>query len=228
MSVPFSVVDIQERVRVRCDLPTFTTNTKITTAMILAMVQESARDLSGIMNDAEWYFVTTAQLNTVAGVPYVSLPLNFAAMQRLCWQQSSNVVIELEPANMEYVHPTEAGLQWESCRPKYRLVGNTLEFFPTPQAVYALELRYSTGVFIASAADTLMGQVGWDTWIVYNCCCIVKQRSGEDYSAFAAERERIERKIENKRRDPNGVTQPRDMQGCADNPFVRDAFWWRL
>jgi hypothetical protein len=227
VAVPFAVTDIQERVRVRCDLPVFTANTKVTTAMILAMVQESARDLSGILDDAEWYFVTTAQLNTAAGIASISLPVNFAALQRLCWRKSSNEVLELNTANLNDVHPLESGLTWASCVPGYRLVGNTLEFFPTPDAVYALELRYSTGAFIASAADTLMGQVGWDTWIVYNCCCIVKQRSGEDYSAFAAERSRIEEKIQNKRRDRTGIVQPRNVRDCPD-PNDRDYGWWRL
>lgn len=229
MAVPFAVTDIQERVRVRCDLPVFTTNTKVTTATILAMVQESARDLSGIMDDRDWHFVTTSALATVAGVPMVSLPTNFATLLRLCWQKSASEVIPLNEANLEDMHPVESGWTWDIKRPGYRIVGNTLEFFPTPTAVYALELRYSSGMFVASAADTLMGQVGWDTWIVYNCCCIVKQRAGEDYSAFAAERDRAELRIRDKRRDRTAVQQPRNVRDCdSDNPLVRDGRWWLL
>lgn len=211
----------------RCDLPTFSTNTKITSAMILAMVQESARDLSGILDDQEWYFVTTAQVSTTAGVPFVSLPQNFAAMQRLCWQKSAQTVVDLNVANLDRVHPLANGQTWQTCIPEYRITGNTIEFFPTPDAVYALELRYSTGAFIASAADTLMGHVGWDTWIVYNCCCIVKQRSGEEYSAFAAERANTEAQIKNKRRDRTGIVQPRDVRQCP-SPWDWDYGWWRL
>jgi len=229
VAVPFAVSDIQERVRVRCGLPAFTSNTNVTTASILSMVQESARDLSAILDTQDWYFVTTASLATTAGVPMVSLPTNFAALQRLSWLKSSNDVIALKPANLESVHPPESGDTWDVRTPGYRIVGNTVEFFPTPTAVYALELRYSTGMFVATAGDTLMGQSGWDTWIVYNCCCIVKQSQDEDYSAFASERQAKLGEIlaRASKRDDTGVVQPRDV-AQRDNVIIRDDRWWML
>lgn len=227
MAVPFAVSDVQESVRVRCGLPAYTTNTNITTAMILAMVQESARDLSGLLNEMDWYFVTTDALATLANIPLVSLPTNFAQLLRLTWDRDANWRYDIPLANLEQV-PTSPAVSWESCLPSYRLVGNTLEFFPTPTAVYALELRYSTGAFVASAADTLYGQVGWDTWIVYNCCCIVKQRQGEDYAAFAAERDRKMLEIRGQRRDHSGVKQPRDVRFGERNGWNQPGQWWRL
>lgn len=226
MAVAFLITDIQERVRDRCDLPVYTANTKVTTAAILRYVQESARELSGIMEDGDWHFVSTAPLVTVAGVATVALPLNFSQLTRLCWLRGPGDVFVLEAANLEDVHPALSGQTWDLVSPRYRIVADTLEFFPPPAAVHQLELRYSTGAFIASAADTLNGQVGWDTWIVYNCCCIVKQRAGEDYAAFATERERIEQRIKTKRKDPHGVVQPRDMQNWSS--LERHAHWWRF
>src|SRR5688572_17428489 len=110
--------------------------------MILSMVQESARDLSSIVNEQDWYFVATAPLATVANVATVALPLNFTKLLRLAWQKSSNQVIPLNPANLEDVHPVQSPATWETRDPTYRLKAETLECFPTPTKVYALELRY--------------------------------------------------------------------------------------
>jgi hypothetical protein len=226
VAVAFPITDIQERVRDRCDLPVYTANTKITTAAILRYVHASARELSGILEDGDWHFVATTPLVTVAGVATVALPLNFSQLVRLCWLRGAGDVLVLEPANLEGVHPRLNGQTWDATRPRYRITGDKLEFFPPPDAVHSLELRYSSGAFIASAADTLMGQIGWDTWIIYNCCCLVKQRAGEDYAAFSAERERIEQKIKNKRKDPHGIVQPRDVASAAAL-YERHSFWWR-
>jgi hypothetical protein len=212
-------------VRVRCGLPTFTANTNITTAMILNMVQESARDLSGLLNEMDWYFVTTSTLNTLANVPMVSLPTNFAQLLRLTWVRDDSWRYDVPAANLEQV-PSSPVMSWESCLPSYRLIGDTLTFYPTPQAVYDLELLYSTGAFLVDAADTLYGQIGWDTWIVYNCCCIVKQRQDEEYGAFAQERASKLLEIRGQRRDHAGVKQPRDVRYSGRGMWPSWQ-WWR-
>lgn len=226
MAVPFAVTDLQERVRVRCGLPAFTTNTNITTAMILNMVQESARDLSGLLNEQDWYFVTSASLATLANVPFVSLPTNFAQLLRLTWLRDTNWRYDMPLANLEQI-PGSPVMSWESCLPSYRLIGDTLTFYPTPQSVFDLELVYSTGAFVTSAADTLFGQVGWDTWIVYNCCCIVKQRQDEDYQNFAMERANKLGEIKQQRRDHAGVKRPRDVRGSYNGVWPQSWQWWR-
>lgn len=228
MGVSFLVSDIQERVRVRCGLPAYSANTNITTAMILSMVQESARELAAMVNELDWYFVTTGALNTAANVATVALPANFGQLFRLTWLKSSNEVVELDRANLENVHPVEAAITWETTRPVYRFKGDALEFFPTPTKVYPLELRYSTGIFIASAGDTLVGQSGWDTWIVYNCCCIVRQRQEKDYGEFALERDRkLVEIMRTAGRDRTGIAQPRDVRGGLDSG-AREWRWWEL
>lgn len=228
MAVGFLASELIERVRIRCGLPVYTSETNITTAAILSIVQESARELSALMNEQDWYFVSTSTLATVANVPYVSLPTNFAALQRLSWLRLPSQVIPLDPANLEDVHPTQTPDTWTSRTPEYRISGNTLEFFPTPDAVYALELRYSTGAFLASAGDTLFGQIGWDTWVVYNACCVVCQVQDKEYARFADERDRkLTEIMRSARRDKTGVVQPRDVRGVAQD-WDPAGNWWRL
>ena len=227
MGVSFLVSDIQERVRVRCGLPAYTANTNVTTAMILSMVQESARDLSAIVNESDWYFATKTNPTTAANVATVALPANFGKLLSLSWVKSSNQVLKLDPANLEEVRPGVAGATWETRIPEYRLAADAIEFFPTPTAVYNLELRYTTGMVVASAGDTLVGQNGWDTWIVYNCCCIVRERQEKEHSDF--ERARDKKLVEiqlSAKRDPNGIKQPRDVRsGPAYDPTDP---WWRF
>ncbi len=227
MAVGFLASDIIERVRVRCDLPVFSSETKITTAAILSIVQESARELSALLNERDWYFVSTAPLATVAGQAYVSLPTNFAALLRLAWQKTPREVIALEAANLEQVRPTQIQDTWKTHVPEYRLTGNTLEFFPTPDAIYTLELRYSTGAFLATSGDTLFGQIGWDTWCVYNACCVVCQAHDRDYARFSDERDRkLVDILRTSKRDKSGISQPRDVRDSSYADPV--GAWWRL
>lgn len=227
MSVAFAVSDIIERVRVRADLPVFTSQTNITDATVLSMVQESARDLSALMAEQDWFFVTSTQLTTTPTVPYVSLPTGLGQLQRVAWLKDGTTDIPLVRATLEDTDQAPART-WDTLIPRYRLAGNLLELFPTPQAAYALDVRYSTGAFIATAADTLFGHLGWDTWIVYNICCIVRQRQEKDYSAFAGERSaKLEEIRATARRDRGGVSRPRNVRGQR-GVLGMPQRWWKL
>jgi hypothetical protein len=227
VSVLFPVTELQERVRIRCGLNAYSSESNITTAMILTILQESIRDLSAIVGDFDWYFVTTSDVVTVANNPLVALPVNFATLQRVSWKKSAAEVIPLEAANLEDVHAPVAGDTWTARTPKYRLTQQSLEFFPTPTAVHTVEVRCSTGQFITSSADNFVGHLGWDTWVVYNACCIVAQRQEKEYSAFSVERDRkLAEILRSVKRDKTGVAQPRDVRGTAESDPAGE--WWRL
>jgi hypothetical protein len=216
---------LQEAVRLRCALPVYTTETLITSAAILSFLQESARKLSLLLDDDSWYFVTTTNVPTVANVASVALPPNFSSLYRVHWVRDANTLVPLEQANLEEI-PANPSLAWDACVPRYRLREDALELFPTPQAAYTLSLRYSTGAFIATAADTLVGQLGWDTWIIYNACCIVRQRQEKDYAEFAQERAQALDDVKAARRDRNGVKQPRDVAGLRHSGGPWPHRWW--
>jgi hypothetical protein len=229
VSVAFPVSDIIERIRVRCGLPAFTTETNITTADIHSLVQESARALGGIVDDVSWHFVATATLVTTPGLEYVSVPQNFAALIQVHWDRGDGYPIALRQANLEDVLPASSEpTNWDARAPVYRLTGQTIELFPEPQAVYTLVVRYTTGIFLVETPpDTLMGQVDWDSWIIYDCACKIRERQEKDLGTFPAHREMLEQRIVRRarRRDRNGVRQPRDVRS---HEVPHDHPWWRL
>lgn len=231
MSVAFPVSDIIERVRSRCGLPTFTTETNITTADILSFVQESARALGGLLEDESWHFVTTTTLYTVADFELVSLPVNTASIIALHWDRGDGSPVPVRMANLETARPaTSEPAGWDACAPTYRLVGQTIELFPVPTAVESLVLRYSTGLFVADASDTIMGQVEWDSWVIYDCCCKVRERQEKDPGTFVGERAVIEQRLVRRarKRDRGGVRQVRDVRGALVGAAMQGFEWWKL
>jgi hypothetical protein len=215
MSVAFVVSDIQDRIKFRCDLPTFTTETNVTIADALTLVKESARRLSGLIGHAsdEAFFVTTETVATVADLEYASLPAGLGLVTGVHWLRGTNDPVPLRQATQEDMVPGVTN-GWTRITPTYRIQGQTIEFWPTPQDVYSVRLRYSTGVDVISTSTTIYGQYGWDTWIVLDCCCTIRQRQDKDYSAFAAEKGLVEREIlkHARRRDRVGVPTARDMR----------------
>jgi len=224
-----TVSSLQERVRFRCALPAFTANTNVTTADALSLVQESVRKLCGLMAEfnPEAYFATGTTLTTTSGVSTCSLPLNFTKLLTLHWDRGNGWQIPIRLATVEDQWPSDSVYSWENLRPMYRFLGNQLEFYPTPRAVHDVALRYSTGLFPTAAADTVFLELGWDEWVVLDCCCKVRQRQEKGYAEFAGERSTIEQQIRDQaRRDRVGVAQTRDVQ--ADNREARALEWWRL
>lgn len=234
MSVPFLVSDIQAAIVFRADLPTPDANTNVSTGDMLILVQESARRLTGQLNDIspEGYFNTTATLTTTANVPIVSLPASFDKLIQIHWVKTDGTTVELDLAALDEVGPTSSTANgWDTYTvPKYRVTANTIEFFPKPTTVESIVVRYSTGMTVTSAADTLQAQNGWDEWIVLDACCKIRQRQGKDYSEFAAEKQLIQREIikQAKRRDRHGIPRMRDAY--KHDPYLDlgiNAPWWR-
>jgi hypothetical protein len=234
VSVAYLVSDIQDRFRTRCALPAFTTQTNVTTADALSLVQESIRRLSGIMSDLseEAYFATTATLTTSDGIPVVSLPTNFdKLLSPPAWLRTGRPPVNLEEANLEDVGPTDTLLNWDTRLPRYRITANVIEFFPTPQTVESVGVRYSTGLFPTVAGDTVYMGLGWDEWVVLDCCCKVRLRQDKDPSPYQLERGKIEQEIlrQARKRDRAGFKQPRDVRGSRKLlDWWPDYGWWRI
>lgn len=232
MSVGHTVSSLQERVRFRCALPAFDANTNVTTSDILTIVQESVRELSAMMaeHSPEAYFATSTVLSTTAGVSTVSLPLSFTKLLSIHWDRDDGYPPPpIRRANVEHQWGVDTGLNWDTSFPEYRFLGNQLEFYPTPQKVHTVPIRYSTGLFPASAGDTVFLELGWDEWVVLDCCCKIRQRQEKDYGDFAAERAMKQQLIERRaRRDRVGVNQTRDVRRSDLLHSRLDAEWWKL
>lgn len=229
---------MQERARVLCGLATLTVNTTITPAIMLDFVRTSLVELGGIVKEYtdEQLLSASGTVPTVANVATVALPTNFSDLVRLSWVKSATEDVPLEWASVDEFAATPPS-SWTGYGPiKYRLMGPaTLELFPTPTAVYTLKLHYTTGIYIATAADTVTMRDAWDQWVVFNVCMLIRmaqQKTGEDLSpaSFVAQRDTVEMRIRKQlKRDKFGPQHVRDSRSemfASVDPFTRRGRWY--
>lgn len=221
------VSDIQERVRTLCDLPAYTTTTPITSAMILDYVTVSANLLGALVKEAssEMYFVSSSTLTTTAGVAFVSVPSGFADLLRLSWQKSSSQDIPLDVADVDAFDAYPQA--WGNRVPQYRLIGQTIQFYPTPDAAYTLNCYYSTGLRPTSASDSLVLRDGWDLWIGLQAAVFVRMRQQKEASDITAMLGKVESDLKRQlHRDRFGPRQVRDLRGYAGRMLPRHGRWY--
>jgi hypothetical protein len=223
MSKTYAVSTLIERARVLCGLPAFTTDTTVTTAAALDFAQAACEMLGGIVGERseENYLAAFDTLTTQAGVEIVSLPDACNDLLRLSWLRSASEEITLERAVIDefvaYPH------QWSgNIRPRYRIIDNAIDLFPTPDAVYTLRIYYTTGIYVTSTASTIVCRPFWDQWITMQLCKFfrpVQQKGSPDFDGMQAQAEmRIERQL---RRDRAGIRQIRDLRGEESRDTMR-------
>jgi hypothetical protein len=217
LSILVQVSELVERVRLDCGLPTYSSDTNITSAAVLDFVKRSAQKLSGIVQRAgadQHYLTTTASLATTAGVAVVSLPVNTMNVIRVGMTVGGHDV-QLEPAPIGDWDPAGGDYLTSllDAVPRYRLIGNTLTFYPTPNYVRPLTVYYTLGFTVSALSDYLALQAFWDEYIVNNCNVLVRNRQEKAAAEFAEERDRNEGAIVQQiRRDRAGVRQIRDVR----------------
>jgi hypothetical protein len=225
LSVPVSA--IQERVRVLCDLPVYTTDTPITVDVILDFVKVATELLAAIVGEAsaELYFATSAQLTTTPGIELVSVPAEFTSLLRVSWLKSAHEDIGLEVASVDHFEAYPNA--WHNVVPRYRLIGQTIQLFPTPDAAYTLNVYFSTGLSPTSAADLLVLRAGWDLWIGLQTAILVRARQQKDASDFSMLLGKVENDLRRQlKRDRWGIRRVRDMRRGGDGAAPRNGRWW--
>lgn len=234
MATSISVqTDVIDQVRWRLHLPAFSSSSFVTTSDILALVKSSGRRLSGLLTRlyGDAFFAETATLTTVAGFDLVSLPSNFATLRSLHWIDGNNA-LELARANPGDYDPeavawgsiSDIGLT--SATPTYALEANVIRLTPTPAAAYTLRLGYTSGIFITAASDTIQGQIGWDEWMILDCCQRIREREQKNASEFIRDRLELEEQIKDQasQRDRYANVQVVDRRGIAKS---RENRLWR-
>jgi hypothetical protein len=241
MSQLVTVSTLTERVRTLCDLASYTTNTGVTTAAILDLIKTSFSELAAIVKEytTEQLLTTSGTLTTTASVSTVSLPTNFSDLVRIAWQKDSTTEIDLEKANSDQFLATPQGgysSGWDGYGViRYRLMGPaTIELFPTPDAAYTLRLYYTTGIYVTSTSDVVMMRDGWDQWVVFNTCGLVRmrqQKTAEDPGpgSFFAQRDKKEADIRRQlKRDKFGINRIKDVRDPLSDPRLRAREPWRF
>lgn len=214
MSKQVAISTLRNRVRVLCGLPQFTATTTITTDMILDFLQTACVNLGGIVGAQadENYLSAFLEFPVVAGVSLISLPDDCTDLLRLSWIKSASEELDLEHAQPEEQRSYPSN--WNGTYPvRYRLIGNAIELYPTPDAAYTLRAYYTTGIYVTSVADTILCRPFWDQWIVYHVCQMVRGVQQKSCPEFDAQLAMAERNLRDQlRRDKFTPRQARDVR----------------
>lgn len=229
MSRFVSLTTMQNRVINLCDLPTtLDSTTPVTSAAMLDLLQTSCTLLAGILatsNLANFHFAESDELSTVADTSSMSLPTEASDVLRVSWLKDSETEILLNPATIDQMQSRPTG--WNSQRPTYRIVGQTLEFFPTPEAAYTVKVYYSTGIYPTSLATNVWCQDGWDQWIVLQTCALVRARQQKACPEFEGPLGQLTGAILAKlNRDRSGIHVARDMRNGTQDYWITDPRKW--
>lgn len=196
MGISFVCSDLIEDVRLRAELPAYSTSTSVRTADILYWIKRSLQRLSGVIatsGDTAQLSVETT-LTTTAGVDMVSLPTNMQALVSLYYVRDSSYEIPLERLNPDELGDVEHR-DWDGEVPRYSLKSESIQLRPVPAGAYTLRVEYVTGLIVTASSDTVTLYSGWDEWVVLDTSIKVKQRLQQPYEELYREREKVEAEI---------------------------------
>jgi hypothetical protein len=231
VSQSVDLTTMKTRVCALCDIPDPGEDTPITSTVMLEFLKAACGLLSGLVkeNAGELYFTNAQELAALAGISLVSLPDNFSDLVSLTWVQSDGTERALVQATVDQLRAYPSA--WADCDTdeiRYRLVGEALELFPTPDAAYTLKAYYSTGLYPTSMESSFYARDGWDTYVVYQTCVMVRARQQRDASDFGVllngldGQSGLTRDIKKQlKRDRAGIRTVRDMRNTPVLTYPR-------
>lgn len=205
------------RTRAR-QLGDYENSTVFTDAVMTAWVNEAIGDYCDLLDEHhEGYRDTSGTISTVAGTATVALPSNFLKARSVDILDSGRYrpLTMLQPGNMALGFDDGRG------RPvAYLHAGASLELFPTPDAVYAIRVRYVPAVTeLAADGDTIDVPNGWEAYIIHQTLLRCDQREerplGDRLAAIDRLKARIVRAAEGR-----NATEP------AYLPIPGEGGWW--
>jgi hypothetical protein len=163
------------------------------------------------------YFRTTSTPSTSVNVETVSVPADFYKLLGLWWNDGSGRMKKIQrymPAEAEDQITLEGWVSFLG-GVSYSLVGSTIRFVPTPQAVHALKLEYAAApVRLVSASDTWDGYAGFEEYPVWYAVATFKDKEDLDPSSALARMKAVEADIRaTSVRDQNEPKRAQDLRG---------------
>lgn len=199
MSRSITLSEIREEIRVRYDLPSFSTTTFITTTAVNSLINQSLQAYYAILLECfgDNYFAESTTITTDDDTALSSLPSRFTKLLSLHWLRGTNDVVKILPANATEIGLYSLGsVAWTNYSPRYRLSGNAIEWFPTPNAAYSVRCDYMALPSNLSAdTDFFDGGNGWEEWVVLDVCRKIAGKEEKDPSTWIAERNDVEARI---------------------------------
>lgn len=228
-----NVDDILEDIRVRCELPAYSTTTYVTLSAAERMLSQSALRLTGVICDAfgDDYLGTLTNLTTSIGANNVALPDDFYKLRRIQWVQDERNIWPLERASIDdFEFGATQGVGWVNFRPLYRLFADNVLFWPVPDAIYNVQIFYTARIPAMVSGGTVSLQTGWAEWLVLDVCSKIRTRENklDVAGALSGQQLQIEEQIRNSStaRDQWKPSQPRDLWGDGFEIDAR-SLWYR-
>lgn len=191
-----AATSIREAVRVRLNLPAFTTTGLITTTVVNGLIVQVADELAAMLrtgfgdgwNTTKQTMPLAANTDTIDLLPYGAIDIC-----KVTWMRSINEFINLNAANVD--RQNSLGLtpqSWSGVTPTYDLRGSDLEFYPAPTDDMLIMVEYTSGFNIASDLSTsIKVENGWDEWIINEVCARCQVRRNQDPSLFMQSAQRM-------------------------------------
>ena len=204
---------------------------------------ESCEALSGMIRAQEFgdqYFTLNEFVTLSANVS--SFDINdtlaepFLDLKKISWLKSTTQVIPLLEAGVDDWYRN--GIQpqsWSRFSPRYRVMRNAIEFYPTPVADMGIIVSYSTQLDVSPDADWSVYMAnGWRRWIVTDVCRKVMIADGKSQQAqyFQSLRDDAWQQVvtSNTSRDEYGVLRVRNTEslnmGTAEFRDFMTQFGW--
>lgn len=126
--------------------------------------------------DLRWegYRDKTGTVATVANTATAALPSDFKTLRSRPWIANGDVPWTLRRLNPDQVH---AYYNQRAIPTGYMIVGSNFEFFPTPNAVYTVNLRYvPSSTVLVSGSDSITIPNGWERYPIELALLAVDQQ----------------------------------------------------
>jgi hypothetical protein len=191
---------MREAIRVRYDLPTFSTTTWLTTSAVNAMINSSVQALSAILMESygDNYYTTSASLTTTANTGTTSLPTRCYKVLQFWWVRGTDDIVKVERGNADDLrYANYAARSWDQMRPRYRLQGtSTVQWLPIPSQAYTVACDYvQLPAELSADGDTFEAGPSWEEFVVADVCRKIAAREEKDISQWMAERGDAEARI---------------------------------
>lgn len=193
------------------------------------LVQNRAREFYDLLVQARGheYFETKVPLTTTANVETVNLPSDFYELLSLYVVWATNDLERLEALESiddraQFIYP---GATWQRGTPKkFRIRGSVIEFFPTPQSAFSLEMRY---VPTYTPGLTVDGVNGWTLLIALNVAIDLRVIQGLPFGDLQKKADEQRERVESLAAD-RAAAHPARVRDVVYGDRYRSRAWRRL
>lgn len=181
-----------------------------------------------IQHYGEDYYVSTDTINVTANTSSYALPSDFYKLLGADLVLDSNRSVTLKRFNFNERNKSTVLQDRTPYRYRYHLVGDNIEFRPTPNSGDTVKLWYiPLPVELSDDADEVKGFSGWEEYIIIDAAikCLQKEESdvGVLFGQKQAMLQRIETAAENRT-----VAEPSRISDTQNDMYdLEESYTWR-